>query len=176
MKENQKFSKNLFSATLRKTLNEHSNSVYALAKLKNGDLISGSSDTVKIWNATDWTVKQTLHGHAEWLRDIIVLDNKKIINASDDFSITVLNLNDGTSEKTLKGHNNGIRALVLLKNGDLASASSDNTIIIWNIKLGKLKNKLSGHTNGVWSLVVLDNGDLASASLETITIWDLALS
>ena len=119
-------------------MKEHNGRVCALAVLKNGDLISGSADnTIKIWNAGDWTVKQTIKGHSDRLRNFLVHDDKELISASADrVNISVWNINDGSLIKTFYGHTDVVRELVLLKNGDLASASDDKTIKIWNIKNG----------------------------------------
>ncbi|RNA17804.1 hypothetical protein BpHYR1_016202 [Brachionus plicatilis] len=158
-----------------KYLTGHSEKVYSIAVLKNGDLASGSEDrTIKIWNINNGSLKMTLSGHLGKVFSLAVLINGDLASGSADKTIKIWNTNNGVSKITLNGHSDWIWSLAVLKNGDLASGSRDKDIKIWDINNKSLKTTLSGHSNEVFSLVVLKNGDLVSGSRDkTIKIWNL---
>ena len=55
----------------------------ALTMLQNGDLANGSIDyTIKIWNATDGTLKMTLNGLTFYVRALTVLQNGDLASGS----------------------------------------------------------------------------------------------
>jgi WD40 repeat protein len=55
------------------TLNEHRDWVSCLSILQNGFLCSGSYDkTIKIWNINNFESKETLKGHTDSVRSLVV--------------------------------------------------------------------------------------------------------
>ena len=105
---------------------------------------------------------------------MLVLDNNRLISASDDGDINIWNISEAAVERTLTSHNKGVNALKLIKRGDLVSGSKDKTIKIWNIQERTVRRTLNGHEGEVCTLVELKNGDLASGALDsTIKIWDV---
>ena len=151
-------------------LNGHENFVYSLAILHNGDLTSGSQDdTIKIWNSTDGTLKQTLNSNEYGVFSLVVLHNGNLVSGSG--TIKIWNGEKYEVERTLTNHTNWVVCLTVFPNTDFASGSYDNTIIIWSSN-GDYKRTLHGHTEWVRSLVVLPSGKLASGSDDkTIKIW-----
>ena len=77
---------------LKRTLNGHTNRVYALTTLPNGDLASASSDqTLKIWNPNDGNLKLTLNGHNSLVKALTTLPNGDLVSGADDKTIKIWN-------------------------------------------------------------------------------------
>ena len=90
--------------TIKRVLTSHNSTVYALAILLNGDLVSGSADwTIKIWNPNDGTLKRTLNGHTDYVEKLTTLLNGDLVSGSDDTTIRIWNPHDGTLNRTLNG-------------------------------------------------------------------------
>lgn len=76
----------------KKILFNHEDRVLTINVLKNGDLVSGSSDkTIKIWDKDTGKLKKTLTGHTDYVKQILVLPNGNLVSASFDFTIKVWN-------------------------------------------------------------------------------------
>ena len=70
------------------TLTGHTDQLWCLIELKNGDLVSGSSDkTIKIWNIERRACFQTLNGHTDTVRDLFELKNGNINSGGWDGTI-----------------------------------------------------------------------------------------
>ena len=169
------------SGTLLQTLIGHSDFIYALAKLENNLLASGSDDaTTKIWNLTSSKLLQTLVSDRYGIQTLILLDNNLLASAYL-FGINVWNV---TSETLAYNFQSEFYPLYLplakLNYTLLASASIDNSIKIWDLKLGIQRFNLTGHTDEITTLISCDNTKnllLASGSKDkTIKIWNFNLT
>jgi WD40 repeat protein len=156
------------------TLTGHTNSVYALVVLKNGDLASGGDDkSILIWDASTYQKKANLTGHTGLVWCLAVLSNGDLVSGSSDFSIIIWDTLRQTLKRTLSSHASAVTRLAVLNNGYLASASLDSTIKIWDPNSGSLIRTLTGHSGQVFSLAVLSNGFLASGdNTGEIRIWN----
>ena len=68
----------------------HTNIVYTLATLSNGNLASGSYDyTIKIWNPNTGSLVYTLTGHTFWVLTLATLSNGNLASGSYDFTIKI---------------------------------------------------------------------------------------
>ena len=82
---------NMFTKTCITTLTGHTDSVFCLIQLRNGYLVSGSSDkTIKIWNIETRACIQTLTDHTDWVYDLLELKNGNIVSGSRDGTIKIL--------------------------------------------------------------------------------------
>jgi len=162
----------LVPGSLVYTLTGHTNAIYRLAILPNGNLASGSLDnTIKIWNPNTGSLVFTLKGHTNLVSTLAILSNGNLASGSFDNTIKIWNPNTGLLVYTLTGHTNMVWTLATLPNGNLASGSMDRTIKIWNHNTGSIFSTLTGHH--VISLVTLPNGNLASCSGDTtVKIWN----
>jgi WD40 repeat protein len=80
--------------------------------LNNGDLASGSWDkTIKIWNATDGTLKRTLYGHTDYVYALAALNNGDLASGSRDSTIKIWNPVDGALKRNISS---GATALTVL--------------------------------------------------------------
>jgi WD40 repeat protein len=169
---------NSYASIHQDSLTGHTDYVYSLAVLPNGNLASGSGffdRTIKIWDANSGMVKQNLRGHTDFINALIVLPNGDLASGSADRTIKIWNLLNGSLKKTLNGHLSWVSSLAVLKNGLLASSSDDKTIKIWNCSDGSLIQTLKGHTDWVSDLVVTEEGLLVSAGGyydRSIKIWN----
>ena len=78
-----------------KTLNGHTNVVFSLTVLQNGNLVSGSVDnTIKIWNQTTGALIQTLAGHTDGVDALTVLQNGNLVCGSRDNKIKDMESNN----------------------------------------------------------------------------------
>ena len=158
-----------------KTLDGHTDSVWALVVLSNGQLASGSADnTIRIWVLATSVCRLVLRGHTDSVRALVVLSNGHLASGSADNTARIWNLVTGECEQVLRGHTGGIFAMVALSSGHLISGSEDNTIRIYDINTGECQKVLEKHTLGVRSLTMLSNGQLASGSADnTIRLWNI---
>lgn len=160
------------------TLTGHTEPVSCLAVLANGNLASGSYDqTIKIWNATDYSLIRTLTGHSDIVRSLALLRNGNLASCSSDNTIKIWNTNEGSQIKTIQTEFiSGIYSLAVLQDDALAIGGGlfDSTIKILNASSGSLIRTLGGHTLIVESLAVLKNGYLVSASSSSdgIKVWN----
>ena len=77
------------------TLTGHSDTVYGVAVLADGRLVSGSWDnTVKVWTersdgSGDWDTTATLTGHSNYVRCVAVLADGRLVSGSRDNTVKV---------------------------------------------------------------------------------------
>ena len=96
---------------LIQTLTGHKSGIGGLVVLPNGDLASGSGDnTIKIWNANDWTLKKTLEGKSYFILSLTLLANGDLASGCWDRIIEIWDTNEGKVKQTLKGHRGYIYA------------------------------------------------------------------
>ena len=77
---------NLFKNNF-KVLNNHTNSIYHLSKLKDGRLVSCSDDyTLNIYKKDTFELQLSIKEHSSNIRYFTQLKNDKIITCSDDYS------------------------------------------------------------------------------------------
>ncbi|KAL8428028.1 hypothetical protein Efla_006934 [Eimeria flavescens] len=104
-------------------------------------LISASRDkTIKIWDVIGGTCMQTLVGHDNWVRQVLVHPTGEyIISCSDDRSIRTWNVLSGDCERTIdRAHSQFVTCLAYDVKADiLASASLDATIKLWPCRDGR---------------------------------------
>lgn len=148
----------------------NSESVNALAILKNGQLAAGTDFSyIYIYDLNGFVKQITL------LSNIFALCELKsgyLASGLANGMIEIWDVMNSTQKATLSGHTNSVRSLAVLRNGYLASGSDDQTIRIWDTELNKHVMTLTGHSGNVVSLIVLSNGYLVSGSRDTtVKIW-----
>ncbi len=93
-------------------------------------LLSGSWDkTIRIWDIETGQTLQTLTGHSDFVKSLVVLNSNSLLTASSDKTIRKFDLKTGKTLAILKGHTRGVESLVLdFDKKYLYSGSSDTTI------------------------------------------------
>jgi WD40 repeat protein len=161
-----------------RTIQGHTDRVYAVAFSPDGTLMAtGSKDMkVRLWDPATGVVHHTLEGHTGSVYTVSFSpDGQFAASASWDGPILIWDLATGES-KVLKGHKSSVSAVAFSPDGQLvASASWDKTIRLWELATGK-PTIFKGHTGRVSDVAFSPDGKLvASASWDkTIRLWELA--
>ncbi len=114
-------------------VNAHQQVIWALTLLANGNLVSGSADSlVKIWDKTTLSLVKTLIGHTDEVWCLIATSDNLFSGGSEN-TIRVWDPNTYQLKQILSGHTGGVEVLIILSNNVLASGSDDNTIKIWRL-------------------------------------------
>ncbi len=115
----------------------HTNRVFQLRLLENGNLISCSDDnTIKIWRQTAgmWRLNQTLTGHTGGVTSLKVSLTGNPISGSRDKSIKIWDLENGKVIQTIPAFTSEVWSLLVLNQNKIMSGSSSGQIRVWNSK------------------------------------------
>ncbi|GFF94894.1 NACHT and WD40 domain protein [Aspergillus lentulus] len=114
--------------------------------------MSGSNNTIKLWDAQTSSELRTLEGHT----------NSRIISGSDNNTIKLWDAQTSLELRTLEGHSS-IRII---------SASGNNTIKLWDVQTGSELQTLEGYTN--ISVAFSPDGQriVSGSNNNTIKLWD----
>ena len=171
----------LYSKSLDYSINAHKSAIWAMVKLSNDNIATGSSDKlIKIFDIVNQSSEPIIkfRGHKGTIFCIGEIEKNKIISGSEDKTIKLWDLNTKKCILSLEDPNDSkINCLYTLKDyGFIITGGDDNLIKIWNIHSKYIPNVLSGHECTIWSLTSLNDDDsiIASGSSDnTIKIWDL---
>ncbi|RNA20442.1 serine threonine kinase [Brachionus plicatilis] len=160
---------------IKKKLVGHSNWVYQIIELPNGNLVSCSPDkTVKVWNISNGAVIKSIT-HETYVRSIAFLPNGNLVSGLSDGKINIWNLETNQLIRNLIGHSADIcvdNCLHVLANGDLLSGSWDKTIKVWNSSDGTVKFTSPLQKDFVIQLAVLPSGNFISSSRYELIVWN----
>ena len=172
-----------------RTIKEHSN--YINQVIYNNDinkLITCSDDkTIKVFDVNSSDFKsQTLKGHNESIKVLLLLSASKLVSGSDDKLIKIWESkgNEYKCISNLKGHTSSITHILSIPNEEgtgsltkLISASEDNTVRIWEPK-GDYKNStvIQAHNTKINDILYLHNKQhlLTCSNDSTIKVFDIA--
>jgi WD40 repeat protein/serine/threonine protein kinase len=169
---------------LLKTLERHTDSVYAVAFSPDGQtLASGSGDsTVRLWDVASGLERICLTGHKNRVLAVAFSpDGKALASGSRDGTVKLWDVATSTARATLKGHNDWVTSVAFSPDGrTLASASADRSIKLWQVATGKPRKSLRGQQPFLSVAFSPDGRKLASSSRETyfrgggtLALWDL---
>ncbi len=157
--------------------------VYTVAFSPDGQTIAsgGDDDTIKIWQASDGKLLNTLTGHSGGVESVAFSpDGQTIASGGADRTIKLWQVSDPAAAKlleTLTGHSSWVYSVAFSPDGQfLASGSSDSTIKLWRVSDGKLLNTLTGHSGGVKSVAFSPDGKILAGSSydNTIKLWQIS--
>ena len=114
------------------TLNNHTASVYCLALMNDGRLVSGSNDSsIIIYKKISYKPDLIIKEHKNYVNCIIQISTGILASCSYDNTIKLFNIKDNNYEiiQTLNYHTNSVWKIIELKNKTLVSCSSDSFII-----------------------------------------------
>ena len=133
---------NLFKNNF-KTLNNHTQRINHLSKLKDGRLISSSDDyTVNIYKKDTFELQLSIKEHSSGVSFIKQLNNDKIITCSYDYSMNIIKLIDENKynlEQKLTGHSGYVYKVIEIRENELISVSWDKTMKKWELKNNKFE-------------------------------------
>jgi U3 small nucleolar RNA-associated protein 13 len=140
---------------------------------------SGSQDkTVKLWNATDLSLRATLKGHRRGIWDCQFSPIDKVLaTSSGDKAIKLWNLSDYSCVRTFQGHLSSVLRVRFLSTGlQLVSAGADGLIKLWTIRTNECETTLDAHSNKVWAMdLATANGNdvlVSGAADSKILVWE----
>ncbi len=151
----------------------HGGSVWGLAVLEGGQLVSGGSNNLRVWDPATGENVATMKG---WGYKIAALPRGRFVTAGGgDNKAEVWSAASRTRILEFTGHNNSVNCVASLPNNLAASGSDDKTVHIWNANSGVHVAILHGHLKSVEALAVLSDGRLASGSLDhTVRLWSVS--
>ncbi|GAX22829.1 histone-binding protein RBBP4 [Fistulifera solaris] len=173
----------------------HSQEGYPLewSKLKEGFLLSGSSDTtVQLWDiaplgtrpGTKMNSVATFRGHTQTVEDVDwhAKDEHMFASVGHDKKINIWDMRktDQASHSVVDAHDRDINGVAFnpVNEFTLATASTDKTVKLWDLRnLKKPINTLVGHADQVYKVewCPQDERVLASCSEDRrVAIWDLS--
>ncbi len=184
-----------------KIMKGHADWVRAIAVLDKNTVVSGSYDTsLRIWNVASGDTQQesvpirqstppTPKGHAKRVSALVVLDEGRVVSASEDRTVGVWDIESGQMlwalgrDVDLSGspdlgllvdQANWISAATLDKNR-IVIASSDKNLLVWNVKSGEtVRMQVDRHQAEFLSVATVNKNRVVSASTDkALRVWDV---
>ena len=153
----------------------HNNMIFRVKVLRDGRVISSSSDfSIRIWYPQTG-VWDTVYGHSSAAQGFDEFDDGTVLSMSYDHTLRLWDLSEleQINPNTI-GNTAQATKLVPIGNHRLASHCSSTPVIsIWNEELGTLQQSLIGHEKSVERLLLLKNKKLLSCSGDKVGIWDI---
>lgn len=139
-------------------------------------VVSGSQDkTVKLWNATDLSLRATLKGHKRGVWDCQFSPIDRVLaTSSGDKTIKLWSLSDYSCVRTFQGHLSSVLRVRFLKTGlQLVSAGADGLLKLWTIRTNECDATLDGHSNKIWALDMKPDGKtmVSGGADSKLTVW-----
>ena len=158
-----------------------SEGIISLIRINDEKIAASTNDAmIKIYDINTMKIDAILKGHSNAVAYLTLLDNKKLLSASDDLTMKIWNLYQKKypCEYTISAHDSQIEKTIQLSKDRIASCSSDKTIKIWKDSPPyNLLKTLKGHCGVVTSIIQLKNREyLVSGSgknEKTLKLWDL---
>jgi WD40 repeat protein len=115
----------------------HSNDINAINYSPNGRyIVSAAGDnTIKVWNAYDFSLLNTIKRPEAELDVIFTPDSKKLVAGGNDSLVKILDLNSGAVLQVFKNHRAAVTSLCFVPTNSniLYSAGSDSMVYKWNL-------------------------------------------
>ncbi|MEW6156142.1 MAG: c-type cytochrome domain-containing protein [Verrucomicrobiota bacterium] len=172
--------------TLIRTMEGHSDAIYALALSPDGKMLAtGSYDQkIQLWNPENGQLLKTLSGHNGCIFDLAFRPDGKILaSASADRTVKLWDVLSGERRDTLSQPLKEQYAVAFSANGKkLYAGGADNRIRVWEIseKATETTNPILeakyAHEGAVLDLVFSTDGKLLASSADdrTVKLWDPA--
>jgi len=115
-------------------LEAHTSSIYCLAIMNDGRLVSGSLDrSIIIYNKKTYQPDLIIKEHSSWICYIVQLSSGVLASCSDDKTIKLFKIKGNEYEvlQTLNYHKDRVCRIIELNNDILVSSSLDSSIIFY---------------------------------------------
>jgi WD40 repeat protein len=118
---------------------------------------------------------RTLEGHIAGVNAVAVLDSRRAISASDDWTLRVWDVESGQTLKILEGHTARVNAVSVVDDQRIVSVSSDGTLRVWDLASGQTLRILEEHTVGGFAVAVVNEQHVVSCASSdgTLRVWNL---
>ncbi|MCP4546709.1 MAG: PQQ-binding-like beta-propeller repeat protein [bacterium] len=105
---------------------------------------------------------RTLEGHTDWIRAVAVIDDQRVVSASDDRTLRVWNVVTGEPLRTFEGHQGWVRAVAVINKQWIVSAADDETLRVWEPHSNK-ELKIWEEKAGICALAVIGENRIVTA-------------
>jgi WD40 repeat protein len=149
---------------------------FVVLSLDGKTLAAAVARSVKVWNAENGALKQTLNPSSE-VSALQFGPNDLIAIGGRDGAVSVWDMAVGTFTFELKKHKSSVNAIAFSSDGKLlATGGDDRTAIIWRLTTRKPEHTLKGHDLAVMSLAFSpDNTKLAvGAGNASVVLWEVS--
>ena len=161
-----------YTGDLKRTLNGHSDTVWAVAIAPDGEFIaSGSADkTIRVWSLNSFQKLLVLTGHSGWVTALAITpDSKILVSGSTDGTIKLWDIYSGDLLRTINGDSDQIFSIAITPDGQTIASGSNQSVKLWHLPTGELLDTLSGRNPVTFSP---DGQTLVSGSNGSfIKIW-----
>lgn len=173
----------MFTVSVQREANAHTNSVMAVAWSPTGDLIASTSSdlTVRLWDPAGgmllaqferddtgitlaWSPDGTLLADGGWSNDVTLWDVSGGAEAADDFA-------------TLDGHDRRVLALAWSPDGEaLVTGGREGRVHVWDVASGDERAALDAHNGEVRAVAWSPDGStiLSAGTDGMLRLWDVS--
>ncbi|MBX3411677.1 MAG: WD40 repeat domain-containing protein [Pirellulales bacterium] len=138
---------------------------------------AGDDHLIRLWNAADGTLKQTLRGHSDWVQRVAFSPGGDLLaSAGNDRRIHLWNAETGQLIKTLSRHPAAIYSLTFSPDGTkLATAGFEKVVRLYDVDRGLVLHELTCSCADNRSLVFSPDGEqlLVGGRGGCISFWTL---
>jgi sugar lactone lactonase YvrE len=135
-------------------------------------IVSGSDNTVKVWEAESGRLLRSLKGHTRSVNAVAVSpDGRFIVSGSSDNTVKVWEAESGRLLRSLEGHTSWVNAVAVSPDRHLiVSGSDDHTIRAWALESGE-GHMLFWNDAFIHSLACSHDGHLLACGDAAGRVW-----
>jgi U3 small nucleolar RNA-associated protein 13 len=117
---------------------------------------------VKLWSATDFTLKGILKGHKRGVWDCQFSSYDRVVaTCSGDKTIKLWSLGDFSCVRTFQGHSAGtLRVRFLFGGLQLITCDGEGIIRLWSIRSNECVFSMDAHEDKIWALDLSSDGKM----------------
>lgn len=140
-------------------------------------IVTARWNDVIVLDSQTGEILHILTGHSHPINSVAFSpDGKRIVSASDDWTVKIWDSRTGSLLHSLEGHQKVVESVSFSPDGRyVASASNDGAIMLWDVKTGERVRAFTGHTSGVTDVAFSPDGKrIVSGSYdESARVWDV---
>lgn len=155
-------------------LDDHS-FVSAAWDFESEDDESARADMIR-WRTRTCDEQVRYVGHTDWIRDVEVLDQRRLLTWSDDGDLRLWDADTGRCEATLSGHQAAVRGGLSLNLERWLSWSEDGSLRLWQLSTGSCVGVVDTGFEYPFQATGLPDGRIvawsdASKGSATVKVW-----
>ena len=147
----------------------------SIAAAGNTIVTTSRDQTMRIWDADRWRLKETLAvqkaWQAAWLASIVVSHDRRRLISGSGSAVGIWDANDGREIARLQGHDADVLAVAVSADGRrIVSGSVDGSVRVWDMEAGQEIACGLGHQGEVSSVALTPDGMHALSGGEDRTV------